>query len=363
MCHGIAQWYRDYSVAGPLQKRSLLNLFLPPNHSLHIGGRTRSPSPPLNRAMMDPSPTTALPLFWVDAFALRVGTGNPAAVVLLSAWPDDTVMQSIAFENGLAETAFVVNLGSPQRYHIKWFTPELEVDLCGHATLAAAFVVLTRLHPDSASVTFDSRSGPLCVTRAADPTPGGTSTPSTWLTMDFPSRPPTPVAPSDVHPHLFSGLRISAASPLYVGRARDYLIELPTPADVLAVTPDFAVLASVDALCVIVTACGPGMSSRDGGGTGAPHVVSRVFCPSCGVPEDPVTGSAHSTIAPYYAAHPKYTAAAEATAPGVMFARQASARGGDLLLRLVKAPGGAAGAERVLITGSAVLYMKGEVYV
>lgn len=275
----------------------------------------------------------SVPLFWVDAFATHVGRGNPAGVVPLlnGATLSDASMQLIAFENKLAETAFLTRTG-PARWSLRWFTPEVEVDLCGHATLAAAHVVLRELPVQCGdardAVTFDTRSGELRVSALK----GG------LLQMDFPARPPREMRPDEISAALWSGLRLPATAARYVGRARDILIELGSVAEVEAVSPDFSALEAVDALCVIVAARGPG-------GASGPDVVSRVFCPACGVPEDPVTGSAHCTIAPYFAL------------PGstLVRARQASARGGDILCELV------AGGERVLLSGTAVLYMRGEI--
>ena len=319
-------------------------------------------------------------VYWVDAFADKWGAGNPAAVVPLdAAFLPDATMQRVAFENGLSETAFIVPIEmgeaeSPtadRSYRIRWFTPEAEVDLCGHATLAAAFVVYHLLNFSIGSVCFHSRSGPLLVTRSPDGSAATASAvaPPVWLTMDFPSRPPIAVAAADVPPALYSGLRISQSLPLFVGRARDFLVELPTPEDVAAVNPDFSALSGVDALCVIVTSRGPALRGDSSliGSAAAPHVVSRVFCPGCGVPEDPVTGSAHCTIVPHFYPALRTTAAKEASSLSAahpesnecIYARQASARGGNLVCTLET---NAQGEDRVKISGSAVLYMTGELH-
>jgi PhzF family phenazine biosynthesis protein len=276
-------------------------------------------------------------IFWVDSFSTRVGEGNPAAVIPLgsSAFPSDATCQRIAFENGLSETAFYRETGTPGRFHLRWFTPELEVDLCGHATLAAGFVALAADEASASAardaVVFDTLSGALEVRRRG----------AREFELVFPSRPPAP-AP-DAPDALFEALGLPRGDALFVGKARDYLIEVATPAQVLALAPDARRLARVDALCVIVSA--RTLASAPGG----PHVVSRVWCPACGVPEDPVTGSAHCTVVPYFCALLKTDA---------LVCRQASARGGTLACRLVR---DADGAERVCLAGAAVLYMVGEI--
>lgn len=261
------------------------------------------------------------PLYWVDAFTPTVFAGNPAAVVPLTAWPDDRVMQQIAFENGLAETAFFVRTG-PDRFHLRWFTPELEMDLCGHATLASAFVVFTQIGQTGDRLVFDSRSGPLIITRRPD----------ARLELDFPARPPAPVPATEIPPTLLPGL--GGAAPTWIGRSRDYLCVYPTAADVLAIKPDFTALNQIDVIGIIVTA--PGTDGVD--------FVSRFFAPNCGVPEDPVTGSSHCTLVPYWAGRLGKTQ---------LRARQVSPRGGELLCRLA--------GDRVAMAGHAALYLRGEI--
>jgi predicted PhzF superfamily epimerase YddE/YHI9 len=263
------------------------------------------------------------PLYWVDAFTDRHFHGNPAAVVPLERWPEAALMQRIAFENGLAETAFFVRTG-PDHFHLRWFTPELEMDLCGHATLASAFVVFNHLGPAGDRLVFDSRSGPLTVTRGADGR----------LELDFPARPAAAVPPGEVPPTLLPGLR--GAAPQWIGQARDYLCIYPTAADVLALKPDFTLLNQIDVIGIIVTA--PGNDGVD--------FVSRFFAPNCGVPEDPVTGSSHCTLIPYWAQRLGKT---------TLRARQVSVRGGDLLCTLA--------GDRVKMAGHAVLYLRGEIMV
>lgn len=265
-------------------------------------------------------------VYFVDAFSTRVGAGNPAAVVVLGAspFPDAALCQRVAFELGFAETAFVRETGQRNRYELKWYTPEQEVDLCGHATLAAAAVLLcfdkSSASNGAAAVLFDTLSGQLPV--AVD---GGT------FVLDFPARPPVQQEAPDA---LWAGLRIEKSSATFVGKARDFLVVVKTPAEVLAVRPDFAVLATVDALCVIVSARADEGDSVD--------IVSRVFCPGCGVPEDPVTGSAHCTIAPFWGGVLKRDR---------LVCRQASQRGGVVICDLT--------GERVALRGTAVLVLEG----
>ena len=261
--------------------------------------------------------------FHVDAFAQSPFTGNPAGVCPLEAYPPAELMQRIAAENNLAETAFIVpRAGTPAEYDIRWFTPAVEIDLCGHATLASAHVLFTHLGFEAEQVTFHSQSGPLRVAREADGR----------LTLDFPSRPPQEMA---VHP---TGLTDALhATPLRVLAARDLLVVFSTEAEVLALRPDYARIAALEYVGVIATA--PGSGDID--------FVSRFFAPRVGVPEDPVTGSAHSTLIPYWAAKLGKTE---------LRARQISPRGGDLWCRLREG-------DRVDISGYAVTYAAGELRV
>lgn len=254
-------------------------------------------------------------LFWVDAFTDRLFHGNPAAVVPVATWPEAARMQQIAFENGLAETAFFQRTG-PDRFHLRWFTPELEMDLCGHATLASAFVIFTQLGQKGDRIVFDSRSGPLTVTRQG-----------AHLELDFPARPAQAAACSDA---LVAAL---GARPDFVARARDTLCVFQSAEDVLALRPDFDAFAPLDTFALIASA--PGRDS---------DFVSRFFCPKGGVPEDPVTGSAHCTLVPYWADRLGKTR---------LSARQVSARGGELTCELR--------GDRVGIAGTAVLYLRGEI--
>ena len=276
-----------------------------------------------------------LPLFVVDAFASSVFHGNPAAVVPIGAapFPPDDVLQAVAKENNLAETAFfrADAAAAPGRFHLRWFTPEHEIDLCGHATLAAAFVAF-RLGGAAApaTLTFDSRTGPLTVTRLD----------SGLLELDFPSRPPVEVARADWPAALSAAL--GGATPLWVGKSRDYVVLLESPAAVKAIKPNFRALDEIlDAVVVIATAAGD-----SGTFPGTADFVSRAFCPNCSVPEDPVCGSAHCSLIPFFA---------ERLLKTDMLAHQVSARGGVLHSRLV--------GDRVKIAGSAVLYSHGTINV
>jgi predicted PhzF superfamily epimerase YddE/YHI9 len=261
-----------------------------------------------------------LPLYWVDAFTDQLFHGNPAAVVPLAAWPEPALMQQIAFENGLAETAFFVRTG-PGRFHLRWFTPELEMDLCGHATLASAFVIFTQLAEAGDRIVFDTLSGPLTVTHR-----------DTLLELDFPVRPATAVPAAQLPPTLLSGL--GGPPPAWIGKSRDYLCVYPSTEAVLALQPDFLALNQIDVIGIIAT--GPGHDGVD--------FVSRFFAPNCGIPEDPVTGSSHCTLVPYWA---------ERLGQTKLRARQVSARGGDLFCELA--------GDRVKIAGHAVLYLRGEI--
>ena len=254
-----------------------------------------------------------LRLFQVDAFASRVFSGNPAAVVPLERWLDDATLQAIAAENSLSETAFLV--GESGDYEIRWMTPVEEVDLCGHATLASGWVVMNELEPRCRDVSFRSRSGPLRV-EARDER----------LVLDFPSRPPQPAAAARV--------RISAAlgrPPSLLFASRDFLAVFDSEAEVRALQPDMAKTAALDRLGVIATA--PGNDC---------DFVSRFFAPGIGVPEDPVTGSAHCTLVPYWAKRLGKTS---------LFARQVSKRGGELWCE--------DRGDRVAIAGHAVKFLEG----
>jgi predicted PhzF superfamily epimerase YddE/YHI9 len=256
-----------------------------------------------------------LPYYEVSAFTTNPFGGNPAGVCPLEAWLPDKTLQGIAANNNLAETAFTVPRGKD--FELRWFTPTIEMDLCGHATLAAAFVLFNERDLRASEVHFHSRSGLLTVTRASD-----------LLTLDFPSRPATACATPEA---LMRGL---VANPREVLKARDYLAVFASEAEVRALKPNFAALKTLDCLGIIATA--PGKDC---------DFVSRFFAPGAGVDEDPVTGSAHCTLIPYWSQRLGKTK---------LFARQVSIRGGELFCEAV--------GERVRIGGRSVLYLKGEIY-
>jgi PhzF family phenazine biosynthesis protein len=255
-------------------------------------------------------------LYQVDAFADAPFAGNPAAICPLETWLPDATMQSIAAENNLSETAFFVPAGDG--YSLRWFTPATEVDLCGHATLASAFIVFSFLAPGRRQVVFQTqKAGPLTVSRQGDE-----------LAMDFPARPPEELAMSTP---VATALGMAPAALL---AARDYLAVYDSAAQVAALRPDFAAIAALDRFAVIATAPG----------SGGVDFVSRFFAPARGVPEDPVTGSAHCTLIPYWAAR---------LGKSRLEARQISARGGALSCELR--------GDRVIIAGRAVLYLEGTI--
>jgi predicted PhzF superfamily epimerase YddE/YHI9 len=253
--------------------------------------------------------------FHVDAFADSLFRGNPAGVCLLDAWLPDTTLQNIAAENNLSETAFVVPR-EDGKYDLRWFTPAVEVDLCGHATLAAAFVLFRKVVPGAGSVYFETRSGSLAIVREGK-----------VLTLIFPAWPPAVCSAPEA---LVRGL---SRRPTEVLKSRDYLAVFDTEAEVHSLQPDFAALKTLDALGVIATAPG-----RDC------DFVSRFFAPAAGIPEDPVTGSAYCTLIPYWA---------KRLGRMKLLARQISRRGGELLCQLR--------GQSVLIGGKAVLYSRGHI--
>jgi predicted PhzF superfamily epimerase YddE/YHI9 len=255
-----------------------------------------------------------LPLYQVDAFTSRLFGGNPAAVVPLEDWLPDPVLAAIAAENNLAETAFVIPRTDVTP--LRWFTPAVEIDLCGHATLATAHVLFKHHFPSLERLTFSSRSGELAVTRSGE-----------LLSLDFPSRPGRPIAVTD---GLISAL---GAAPKEAFQARDLLAVFDREADVRHLRPDLQRIGALDAFAVIVSAPGDEVD-----------FVSRFFAPKAGIPEDPVTGSAHCTLVPYWAAR---------LGKSRLNARQLSARGGELFCTLQ--------GDRVLIAGHAVEYLCGEI--
>ncbi len=255
-------------------------------------------------------------IYQVDAFTNKLFGGNPAAVIPLEKWLDDGLMQEIAAENNLAETVFFVPKGVG--YHIRWFTPELEIDLCGHATLACAFILFEYLGYSKSEIIFYSKSGELIIQREGDK-----------FQLNFPSR--MPVRVTEYPEQLLNGLGIS--DPLGVYKSRDYVVEVATEKEVLNLTIDISLLNQIDVIGIIVTA--PGKDC---------DFVSRFFAPNCGIPEDPVTGSAHSTLIPFWS---------EKLGRDVLHAKQLSRRGGELWCKNL--------GDRVTMSGNCVFYMKGEI--
>ena len=214
-----------------------------------------------------------IPIYQADAFTDKLFGGNPAAICPLTEWLPDDVMQTIAAENNLAETAFFVK--NEDIYLLRWFTPELEIDLCGHATLASAHILFTELGYDKDTIYFDTvKAGTLAVKRDGD-----------RYSMDFPSRPPFA---ADLPEGLSQAL--GGSKPKEVLRSRDYMLVYENENDILNMQPDHLALSKIDTLGIIVTAPGKDVD-----------FVSRFFAPAAGVPEDPVTGSAHCNLIPYWA--------------------------------------------------------------
>jgi PhzF family phenazine biosynthesis protein len=255
-------------------------------------------------------------IYQIDAFAKRAFEGNPAAVCPLTAWLPDELMQSIAAENNLSETAFFVAEGPG--YAIRWFTPAAEVDLCGHATLASAYVLFNCLGFDGDRVDFTSKSGPLSVSRDGD-----------GLVMDFPAQPPRPCA---IPPEIVEAFGVTPAECL---KHDDYLIIFDDEETVLSADPAIDILGRLGCRGVIISAASQEYD-----------FVSRFFAPGVGIPEDPVTGSAHTQLTPYWAGR---------LGKQHLRAKQVSARGGELNCTLQ--------GERVLIAGHAVKYLQGVVEV
>lgn len=255
--------------------------------------------------------------YQVDAFTDRVFHGNPAAVCPLDHWLDDAVLQAIAAENNLSETAFYVPAGDG--FHLRWFTPNSEVDLCGHATLATAHVLFSELGHTGTPIRFDTRSGRLTVTQQPDG----------LLTMDFPAQPP---APCLIPERLVEALGVT---PVEVLQADDYIAVLASEAEVRDLKPDMARLQQLELRGVAVTA--PGEDDDV-------DFVSRFFAPKYGIPEDPVTGSAHCELAPYWEA---------VLSRNPLTARQISARGGELHCRVK--------GDRVELAGRTVTFMQAEI--
>ena len=255
-----------------------------------------------------------IPYFQVNAFTSAPFGGNPAGVCILERWLPDDLLQRIAAENGFSETAFLKRQND--HYDLRWMTPAVEVDLCGHATLASAFVLFSELGFKQDRVFFQTRSGRLSAARRQD-----------LLELDFPSRPPKPCP---IPEKLVQGL---GAKPTELLKSRDFVAVFHSAEEVASLTPNFSLLQELDCLGIIVTAKG---TSAD--------FVSRFFAPGAGVDEDPVTGSAHCSLIPFWA---------ERLGKSELFAKQISKRGGELYCRNL--------GERVGIAGNARVYCRGEI--
>jgi PhzF family phenazine biosynthesis protein len=258
-------------------------------------------------------------LYQVDAFTETLFGGNPAAVCPLDAWLPNALMQAVAAENNLAETAFFVPRGDGD-FDLRWFTPVIEADLCGHATLASGFIVMTLLDPDRDTVRFHTASGPLMVGRDGE-----------RFTLDLPGQPPRQLDGSAAA----AVADAAGVRPLEVWRATKIMAVLEDEAAVRATAPNFDKVARLDGDGLIITA----PADMDG-----VDFVSRYFAPHAGIPEDPVTGSAHSTLVPYWAVR---------LGRSELSARQVSKRGGALRCRLE--------GERVMLAGSCALYLSGTI--
>lgn len=251
----------------------------------------------------------------VDAFTDKLFGGNPAGVCLLDEWPDKEEMQSIAAENNLAETAFVVKREG--YYDLRWFTPEVEIDLCGHATLASGFIIANFVDPKALTMRFETQSGTLTVTKHGD-----------IFEMDFPTRLPKKIEVTQLMSQAISTPILEAHL------SRDLLLLVDSEKDVKDLTPDLNLLKQIpDCFAVIVTAKGE-----------TADFVSRFFAPNAGITEDPVTGSSHSTLIPFWA---------ERLRKSKLTAKQLSKRGGVLYCENC--------GDRVKIAGKAVLYLQGEI--
>ncbi len=259
-----------------------------------------------------------IPLYQVDAFTNKVFGGNPAAVCPLEEWLDDFTMQQIAAENNLSETAFFVKR-KENLYDLRWFTPMMEVDLCGHATLAAAFVVFNYVNKQLNSVRFESKSGELIVERSAE-----------LLTLDFPTRDPI------LYQTSYNLKGALGLEPIEVLKSRDLFVVYKNESQIRALTPNFELLKTFeDFLGIIVTAPGDGYD-----------FCSRFFAPNAGIPEDPVTGSAHCSLIPYWS---------KRLNKRKLHAFQLSQRKGELFCEDL--------GKRVKISGNAVLYLEGEILI
>jgi len=259
----------------------------------------------------------SIPIYQIDTFTSQVFQGNAAAVCPLTDWIEDSMMQAIAAENNLSETAFFVEEG--ECFHIRWFTPTQEVDLCGHATLASAYVLFESLNYSKDKIVFMSKSGELSVNRQGD-----------WLTLDFPAQPPKPCVMPDA---VIKGL--SGIAYIDCLCAEDYMVVLKDEAQVRKLKPNFEALKAIDLRGVIITAV-----------SNEYDFVTRFFAPKYGIDEDPVTGSAYTQLMPYWS---------KRLEKSVLNAKQVSVRGGEVHCKLV--------GERVLISGQAIKCLQGEIYI
>jgi PhzF family phenazine biosynthesis protein len=260
-----------------------------------------------------------IPLYQIDAFSERPFAGNPAAICPLESWLDDATLQAIANENNLSETAFLVPEGDG--FRLRWFTPTMEVALCGHATLASGYYILTMENPGRGSVAFETLSGTLTVTRDGD-----------LLVMDFPAVPATACSAPDAVVSAVGGTPAETLSVPRLHGAGFYMLVYERQADLARLTPDFSALRR-EHCNVIATAAG---DRHD--------FVSRFFAPASGIDEDPVTGSSHCTLAPFWA---------ERLGNNPLVAKQISARGGEIRCTVE--------GDRVLLAGRCSLYLRGEI--
>ena len=268
-----------------------------------------------------------LPIYQIDAFTRRVFGGNPAAVMPLPSWLPDTVLQALAAENNQSETAFFV--GENGAYHLRWFTPTQEVNFCGHATLASAWALWNVLGEAAPELKFQTRVGELRAVRGE----GGA------VVLDLPRLDPVVSNRTAADLETMLGLPVREVFTVAAGNFSVFAV-LESEAAVRAFVPDWGRLGNIDDL--VITAQAAAHTGADGSGT---DFVSRCFCPGMGIPEDPVTGSTHSTLAPYWATK---------LGLSVLNARQVSARGGELRCEVLES--------RVQVSGDAVLYSEGTVF-
>jgi PhzF family phenazine biosynthesis protein len=255
-----------------------------------------------------------LTIYQIDAFAENVFEGNPAAICPLAEWLPDQLMQSIAEENNLSETAFFVP--TERGFHIRWFTPVAEVDLCGHATLASAYVIFTHLGFEEKVINFESKSGLLTVEQNED-----------LLIMSFLAQPPSPCqTPDDI-------LQAFQTTPVECLKSEDYIVVFGSEEEITSAQPDFHALSKLDLRGVVITA----KSNKY-------DFIARFFAPKYGINEDPVTGSAYTQLVPYWSNNMESIK---------LHAKQVSRRGGEVLCELVD--------DRVSIAGKAVTYLVGEI--